>query len=134
MEPHPHHHQVQQRALVGVPSCPYLRPRRCLFGHSSNEVASASLVGVQLPVSGPTREEHEALVAAVRRLAAALMWSRGTAVEPVMTAQDEFGERIPERIVKQTFDIAAPTSTNRGAESGGPDASDYGLPTSVGQR
>ena len=71
-------------------------------------MASASLAGVQLPVSGPTREEHEALVAAVRRLAAALMWSRGTAVEPVMTAQDEFGERSPERIVKQTFDIAPP--------------------------
>ena len=69
---------------------------------------SASLVGVQLPVSGPTHEEHEALVATVRRLAAALMWSRGTAVEPVMTAQDEFGERSPERIVKQTFDIAPP--------------------------
>ena len=25
-----------------------------------------------------------------------------------MTAQDEFGERFPERTVKQTFDIAAP--------------------------
>ena len=64
-------------------------------------------MGVQLPASDPTREEHEALVAAVRRLAAALMWGRGTAFEPVMTAQDEFGERIPKRIVKQTFDIAA---------------------------
>ena len=71
-------------------------------------MALASLVGVQLRLSGTTREEHEALVAAVRRLAAALMWSHGTAVEPVMTAQDEFGERIPERIVKQTFDNAAP--------------------------
>ena len=25
-----------------------------------------------------------------------------------MTARDDFGERIPERIVKQTFDIAPP--------------------------
>ena len=75
---------------------------------ASSEEASASLVGVQLPASGPTREEHEALVAAVRRLAAALMWSRGTAVEPVMTTRDDFGERTFERIVKQTFDIAPP--------------------------
>ena len=97
---------VQISALYWGGSCPFLQRRCCLFGHSSDEVASASLVGVQLPVSGPTREEHEALVAAVRRLAAALMWSRGTAVELVMTAQDEFGEHIPERIVKQTFGIA----------------------------
>ena len=117
----------------------YLRRRCCLFGHSSDEVASASLVGVQLPVSGPTREEHEALVAAVRRLAAALMWSRGTAVEPVMTAQDEFGERIPERIAKQTFDNAAPAGEQvipqnrlraRTVEQRVdiPDASDHGVP------
>ena len=82
--------------------CPYLRRRCCLFGHSSDEVASASLVGMQLPMCGPTREEHEALVAAVRRLAAALMWSRGTAVEPVMTTQDNFGERSGPVPVPQT--------------------------------
>ena len=62
-----------------------------------------------------------------------------------MTAQDEFGVRIPGRIVNQTFDIAPPAceqlipqerlpSTNRGAESGNPDASDRGAPTGVGQR
>ena len=78
----------------------------------------ASSVGVQLPVSGPAREEHEALVAAVRRLAAALMWSRGTAVERVMTTQHDFGERIPEHSVKQTCDIAPPA----GEQDAGDDA------------
>ena len=60
-------------------------PKPCKWGggcpdvassDSSDEVASASLVGVQLLASGPTREEHEALVAAVRRLAAALAVQR----------------------------------------------------------
>ena len=88
-----------------------------MFGHSSDEVALASSVGEQLFVRGPTREEHEALVAAVRRLAAALMWSRGTAVE-VMTTQHDFGERIPEHSVKQTCDIAPPA----GEQDAGDDA------------
>ena len=93
--------------VSGEGAVPYLRRRCCLFGHSSEEVASALLVGVQLLASGRTREEHEALVAAVSRLAAALMWSRGKAVESVMAAQDELGEHIPERIVEQTVHIAA---------------------------
>ena len=81
------------------------------------------MVGMQLPVSGPTREEHEALVAAVRRLAAALMWSRGTAVEPVMTTQDNFGERsgavpVPqtkENVVGKDSGCASRPRTSRGA-------------------
>ena len=82
-------HWLVSQAMQVARGCPHLRRRCCLFGHSSDEVASASLVGMQLPVSGTAREEHEALVAAVRRLAAALMWSRGTVVEPVVAAAGE---------------------------------------------
>ena len=57
-------------------------------------------------------------MAAVRRLAAALMWSRGKAVEPVMTTRDDFGERTTESIVKQTFDIGPPA----GKQDAGDDA------------
>ena len=45
----------------------------------------------------PTRQEYEALVAAVR-LAAALTWSRGK----VTAKEDDLGERFPQGIVEET--------------------------------
>ena len=76
--------------------CPYLRRRCCLFGHSSEEVAAASLVGVQPPERGPTWEEHQALVTAFRRLAAAVMWSRG---HTVGSQADQGSQTAPPRFM-----------------------------------
>ena len=75
--------------------CPLPPTSLLLLGHTSEEVAAASSAGVQPPAFGSTRQEHKALVAAVRRLAAALMliWGRGKAVESVVAKQDDVGER-----------------------------------------
>ena len=64
------------------------------------------------PVSGPTRQEYEVLVTAVRRLAAAFMWSHGK----VMAKEDDFGERIPEGIVEQTVEIAGSSCVTTSAD------------------
>ena len=71
-----------------------------------------SLAGVPPPVSGPTRQEYEVLVTAVRRLAAAFMWSRGK----VMAKEDDLGERIPECIVEQTVEIAGSSCDTTSAD------------------
>ena len=115
---HPHHRQVQQRLLVGVPS------------HVSGEGAvptfdvdvAASLVGVQLLASGPTREEHEALVAAVRRLASALMRDDGTGRfrGAHSRAHREANLRHRTACWRAGHSTGAPTSTNRGAEMASP--------------
>ena len=69
-------------------------------------MTAASLVGVQPPACGPTREEHDALAAAVRRLAATLMWSRGDQLVDVPAPQIRkgLGEAIQPLLQVQTSD------------------------------
>ena len=70
------------------PACPYLRRRCCLFRHSVEEVASASLVGRQNPQHDCLQRESlltlsedvAALQLSFQRLAAAVMWRTGTPV------------------------------------------------------
>ena len=101
--------------------CPYLRRRCCLFGHTSGEVAAASLVGLQPPARGSTSEKYDGLVAAVRRLAAAVMWSSGQTVDvpapqthqpkdlaeaPVPQIMED-KERIVKEIIEQLANVLA---------------------------
>ena len=69
------------------------------------EVASTSQVGMQRPAKQPelaihvvTREEHDALAAAVRRLAASVMWARGRIVEQTGAFAEPAGGAQPPEI------------------------------------
>ena len=87
------------------PCRPYLRGRCCLFRHSAEDVASTSQVGMQRPAKQPelaihvvTREEHDALAAAVRRMAASVMWARGRIVEQTGAFAEPAGGAQPPEI------------------------------------
>ena len=60
--------------------CPYLQRRRCLFGHSAEEVAAALLVGREAAHDDVLQlaEEVQELRRVVQRLAGVVMWGRAS--------------------------------------------------------
>ena len=81
--------QHDGNAMLEKPRCPYLRRRRCLFGHSSEEVASSSSVGAR----GSTQQGD-------------------SADAPVPQMMEEIEEMIrsvrQELIVKEVIDVLVP--------------------------